>query len=71
MVKSNMAAERGLTHLTSCNSLSTLSRVTNLVNLPRFSGSRSQMKQFFIITVYYLIPPRPTPVAMATKFEKK
>jgi len=40
-VKSNMAA-----HLSSCNSLSTLSRVTNLVSLLMFYGSRNQIKRF-------------------------
>ena len=34
-VKSNIAAIRGPWHWTSCNFLSTLSRVTNLVSLPR------------------------------------
>jgi len=46
IVKSNMAAERGPTHLTSCNSLSTLYRVTNLVSLLRYSWLKNQIKRF-------------------------
>jgi len=42
-----------------------------VVSLHRFSGSSSQMKQFSKMTVYYLILPWPTPVAMITKFLTK